>query len=556
MKDLTLINSFRQRHRFLIRALQIGPLEIKVARRYWKLLRRLEETAFIEYSDDFVSLSAKGKELTEKYAERLFRDVPEDRDTLLVTAFKKPEKDPVKKEQKEILFLRFLERAPRATEIIRGAGPIIPRLLEKNWIRQDEGVYSLTETGAEVLKDRPPPEVDPDSVYLAALRQKQREKLQNKGDEFMTLYCQGLTLEKISRLHNLTRERVRHILKAAPNYEERLAAYKQEKIERRNLKEAERKLKRMEKNLGARFPEQIARMWDRKKNRGLDPLRLRPGSNLKAWFICPEYRHSWLGKIGSVVRSWMTGTSGCPVCAGRLEKPKKQKTLTEAFPEMVEQFWSYEKNELDPQKLTLGSNRMAWFLCRRHDYEWHSPICLTVYQSWKQERSGCRVCSKLIDRLLPYRNPRLMETYPAEIARLWDYPKNEMNLLDPARLTIHSSHYAWYRCPVDGFEWVTRAGYISKLWKAGKPGCPVCRGARRAGEKSLRAGYPEFVADLWWTRKNKALGLLPEVLLPETRREAWFRCPKDGTKWFSSIRYLVNNYWKKGRNGCPVCEAA
>jgi hypothetical protein len=48
------------------------------------------------------------------------------------------------------------------------------------------------------------------------------------------------------------------------------------------------------------------------------------------------------------------------MCVGRKKTAEKQPALTEVYPELISQYWDYEKNSelnLDPKKLTLASNR-------------------------------------------------------------------------------------------------------------------------------------------------------------------------------------------------------
>lgn len=185
---------------------------------------------------------------------------------------------------------------------------------------------------------------DPEEIFLSSPRIKRRIALEKKAEEFLALYRQDLTYEDIGKIYNLTRERVRQILKITPNFEFYLKDYEQEKIERLKEKKRAREIKSFEKSLGVRFRERVAELWDLEKNGDLDPTKIRPNSNVEIWLKCPKNGHSWVKMAHGIVNSWENlGTSGCPVCIGRFVKVQKQRPVAEVYPLMVEKYWNYEK---------------------------------------------------------------------------------------------------------------------------------------------------------------------------------------------------------------------
>jgi hypothetical protein len=564
MKAKTLINNFGKKHRYLIKALSIEPLEISLTRRIWQICQRLQEFGIVECSENFASLSEKGREIVRNYESFLFQGVPDEKEAILKVLFKEYETNLLSRERREILFLRFLSGSPRGACEIRNAAMIIPALFEKKWIGEQNGLIFLTDAGIKALENCPPETngEDPEEAFLSSPRIKRRKALLNKAEAFLTHYRKGLTYFEIGEIYNLTRERVRQILNITPNFGLYLKEYEQEKIERAKQKKSEAKIKNLKKSFGVRFPERVAEMWDREKNGDLNPAEIRLKGDVKIWLKCPKDGHSWQKKAGEIAKSWrVNGTSGCPVCSGRMKKPQKQKSVAEVYPALVEKYWNYEKNgelNLDPRKLTLGSNRQVWLKCSEDGHEWSTPLVQIVSQNWARNKTGCRVCSGTIgyptglwSKGLP-----LIEKFPEEVARYWDFRKNETNNLDPAVLTSGSNKAAWFKCPVDGFEWAINMWSISRCWKRGRNCCPRCRGKSFPLDRSLKAVYPQFVAEVWSRRKNKTLGLLPENLICETNREAWFKCPVDGTRWRSRINYLVNTFWRNGSSGCPKCSKA
>ena len=142
------------------------------------------------------------------------------------------------------------------------------------------------------------------------------------------------------------------------------------------------------RSLAALYPERVAELWDYEKNGDIKPEDLPAGSVTQLiWLQCPLDGHSWKKKPGDITNSWDRGESGCPLCAGKKKKAEKQPILTQVYPKLIEQYWDYEKNSelnLDPEKLTLGSNRKAWFKCPHDDNEWQASIASTIKQQWSK----------------------------------------------------------------------------------------------------------------------------------------------------------------------------
>lgn len=181
--------------------------------------------------------------------------------------------------------------------------------------------------------------------------------------------------------------------------------------------------------------------------------------------------------------------------------------------------WDFEKNELDPEQLTMGSGRRAWWKCTE-GHSWESIIANRRYGA------GCPHCSgnkahkreKLTDR------PDLMEQ--------WDYARNE---LDSEQLTVSSSKKAWWKC-AEGHSWEAVIANRSR-----GTGCPYCS----YNEKSVREKITDRV-DLitqWDFAKNE---LDPSQLSVGSDKRAWWKCDK-GHSWDNKIS-------KQQDAGCPYCS--
>lgn len=562
MKTENIIKALGKKQKSLLKALDEEPVEISAAESLSHITRGLNALELTEYSENYLYLSIKGKEFILNNRTELFSAIDSTREEILNRLLRLAPEKSLKLKKREYLLLVFLAQAPRSKAEIKSAKNIIPVLTEANLINENEDTLSITETGKNILAEYPDDYCDekPEEVFLATGRIQAKHAVQEKAEIFLGLYRQGLTYQEIGDLYELTRERVRQILNKTPNFELYLEEYEQAKIERELEKEKDAKFKLIEKSLATQFPERVDELWDWEKNGDLNPAEISAHSgNYEIWFKCPKDGHSWKKKPSDIVTSWIRSkTSGCPACAGKLNKAQKQQTLTEVYPEYVEKYWNHEKNSAEgnyPDELTLGSNRKVWLKCPIDDNEWHANLAATIKQQWSRENPGCRVCNGTADRRIGEWEKALplAEKFPEQVALYWCYEKNAEKNLNPQEVTAGSSKEAWFKCPLDGHIWQAKIAAVNNSWKNGNSGCPACRGFSATEDNSLTNVYPDFISRFWDYEKNTELGLKPEDITCGTHRQAWFKCPSDNEEWFMKINYLTGYFWKQGRTGCPQC---
>lgn len=389
----------------------------------------------------------------------------------------------------------------------------------------------------------------------------QRQRKIERSNQLLELYKQGLSYQDIGdQQGKISRERVRQILHTNPafhEYKEQLGT-EAEKAEKERKERAKQKLN--SKSLATLYPERVAELWDYEKNGELKPEEVASASKSFVWFKCPVDGHSWKKKVSDIRTSWIrSGTSGCPVCAGRKKKAEKQPTLVEEYPKLIEQYWDYEKNAmlgLDPTKLSLASSKKAWFKCPYDGNAWEARIVTTMNQQWSKGNPGCQACNGTAGRKQGKWQPRdpIAVDFPEEVAKYWLYEVNNELGLDPMKLTSGSSKEAFFKCPVDNHEWVATIGVITRgSWKKENSGCPVCRGLIATETTSLIALYPEYVAQYWDYEKNNQLNIFPDKVTRGAQKEAWFKCPIDGYEYKGKITSIVRASWSVGNSGCARC---
>ena len=194
-------------------------------------------------------------------------------------------------------------------------------------------------------------------------------------------------------------------------------------------------------------------------------------------------------------------------------------------PELL-QLWDGEENgDLLPQDMTARNNKKAAWVCDRgHKYK------ATVYSQYKGSR--CPYCTG--KRAIVGEND-LATLYP-DIAKQWD---SEKNSLTPQEVKYGSHKKAWWICD-KGHSWQAS---IKERCLSGN-GCPYCAGKRAIpGVNDFSTLYPD-IAKQWDERKNGCE--IPDTLLPQSRKKAWWRCDKNHL-WETPVRYRSNGH------GCPYC---
>jgi hypothetical protein len=465
----------------------------------------------------------------------------------------------IKENQRHIIKSLFQSKLPVPINFFESKINTLIDLQDKGVVEIQEGKVSLTNLGKEVIeywqnhKELNPPNISSEN-------QSRNQQRLEKSNEFLKLYKEGLSYQDIGDKFKLSRERVRQILDKNPAFHEYLREREEAKISSEQQKKELAEQRFYSKSLAALYPERVAELWDYEKNGDLKPEMVLAGTTQQfIWLKCPSDGYSWKKKPSEIARySWRNGSSGCPMCSGKTKKPEKQPSLIDKYSEFVSQYWDYEKNNqinLNPETISLGSNKKAWFKCPHDGNEWESRIMTLVNQQWLNGNVGCRVCNGTVERKLGIwqrKNPIIVE-FPNEIDKYWHDEANKELGLDPMNLTSGSGKEAFFICPLDGYEWIATITSITKSWMKGNSGCPACRGITVTETTSLISIYPDYVSQYWDYHKNNELGIYPDKLTRGSWKEAFFKCSTDGYEWKARIGGITKSSWSLGNNGCARC---
>ena len=190
-------------------------------------------------------------------------------------------------------------------------------------------------------------------------------------------------------------------------------------------------------------------------------------------------------------------------------------------------YWDYEKNkDLDLDKLTIGSSKIAWWKCEKgHSYD--ARIKRKNY-----EKIICPICTN--HRVLKGYND-LATTNP-ELLKEWDFTKNTIS---PYDITSGAEKMIWWICP-------KKHSYQSLVCNRKKGvGCPYCDGKKvLVGYNDLATTHPE-IAKEWNNEKNG--NLKPTDVTAGSHKNVFWKC-KNNHEWMAVIKER-----KRGLN-CPYCS--
>ena len=104
----------------------------------------------------------------------------------------------------------------------------------------------------------------------------------------------------------------------------------------------------------------VALEWDYDKNFPLKPSEICNSSTAEVWWKC-NHGHSWKAKVDTRTSR---AHSRCPICTNQLVIPGLNDFAT-VYPELLAS-WCYEKNEVQPNKISSGYAKSVWWVCENN----------------------------------------------------------------------------------------------------------------------------------------------------------------------------------------------
>lgn len=280
-------------------------------------------------------------------------------------------------------------------------------------------------------------------------------------------------------------------------------------VTRRNLAEANPKL---------------VQEWHPTKNGFLSAADVSAGSHKKIWWKCPKGPdHEWQATVKD-----RNAGRGCGICAGKIIV--KSNSLETLNPTLARQWHPIKNGNLTPAKVGRGSNKVAWWQCRKNSgHAWQAKV------ADRYRGDGCPFCA---NRKVSQSNS-FAKLFP-KIAAEWHPDKN--GSLSPSDIVPGSNIKAWWRCAKER-DHIWRTSVAHRLRGTN---CPMCANRVVSNTNSLAAKHPEIAGE-WHPTKNGKL--TPEDIVFGSNKRVWWQCAKGPDhEWKASI------YSRSEGGGCPVCS--
>ena len=183
----------------------------------------------------------------------------------------------------------------------------------------------------------------------------------------------------------------------------------------------------------------VASYWDTDKN-GVTADQVLAGSGTRSNWLCPTCSHTWQASVSQKTQF----NTGCPKCSKK-SMGYTQPTLTASKHPVMAEFDHIRNREagLDPNKITLGSNKKVHWLCG------NCPRGqLHLYMASPKQRiggrTGCPYCSSVKACVCN----SLQSLYPA-LAAEWDIARNGVG---PDQILPMSDKLAFWK-NAEGHSW-------------------------------------------------------------------------------------------------------
>ena len=260
-------------------------------------------------------------------------------------------------------------------------------------------------------------------------------------------------------------------------------------------------------DLESQHPE-LAMQWDTQRN-DRSPLEVAPGSSYRAWWLCDK-GHSWQDSCN---HRTATPPRGCPHCAGK--RVAVNNPLSQDYPELAKQ-WDTERNALDPEFVSAGSHKKAWWICDK-GHSWEASI---------KNRSAGRGCPYCAGKKVLIGYNDVATTHPY-VTLSW----RDDNVVSPQEVSAGSRKKVWWRCSFCHGSW---SAEVYKVATQGT-GCPYCSGNRvLPGFNDLATKHPD-IAKLWDEEKNIASA---SSVAPGSNKMFWWR-DDNGMSWQETPNEMV-----------------
>ena len=263
--------------------------------------------------------------------------------------------------------------------------------------------------------------------------------------------------------------------------------------------------------------ENVIALWDKERNNPLTPQMVRPFSESKVFWVCPNNsEHKWQNTVKSVSRGY-----GCPFCS------KYRRWTTEDWIRRAQAIhnFKYDYNKV----VYVNSKTPVEIICPTHGSYMQIP---SEHLSGK----GCKYCAHQA-----FHPIESLAIVCPDVAKQWDYEKNSDTGYTPYSIGIDSKIKFWWHC-TNGKPHSFQATIAQRVKRGSK--CAVCHGKQIAYDKSLEANYPQLARE-WCAENDKK----PSEVSCGSEYKAKWKCSNPEHPVYEASVYNRAHL----RSGCPIC---
>lgn len=176
------------------------------------------------------------------------------------------------------------------------------------------------------------------------------------------------------------------------------------------------------------------------------------------------------------------------------------------------QYWDYNKNTVDPYKISKGSQKKVWIKCKLKEYHKSHRILVSDFKE-----NFCPYCKGIKVHIKDsFANYHINNTDPDFLNKYWDWEKNNANEVNPWEFTYKSHKSIWIKCQKKSYHESYKV--VAQNFTTGDR-CSYCGNLKVHYFDSLGYLYPQ-VLNIWSSKNN----LSPYEYSVGSSRKVWFKC--------------------------------
>lgn len=174
----------------------------------------------------------------------------------------------------------------------------------------------------------------------------------------------------------------------------------------------------------------IVDRWDYTLNKK-SPKEIGVNSHNKFWFKC-QNNINHTSELHSI--SGLSDGKTCVSC--RQCNSFGQWGIENIGKDFLSKYWDYEKNTIDPYKISYAYNGKVWIKCQKHDYHKSYQISCGKFST---EGKRCPYCAKTSGKIHKYDSLGYLN---AKVFDIW----SDKNKKSPYEYSPHSGQKIWWKC--------------------------------------------------------------------------------------------------------------